>query len=191
MRRPGLTLLELVIVLLILAALAGLVLPVAGAYVSEGRKTTTQATLDACRDGLAQYWSDNKIEIDDLIMEADRRLQVEDLFDNPGLSAYDATLRMGWNGPYIAEATGQYSSDNAKGFSSDYGAEGAPAVLDAWLHPLVIQDVDPSVLVGEIRDVRIVSAGDNGVIDLSPSTPTDAITAADLGDDLYVALRLR
>ena len=69
----------------------------------------------------------------------------------------------------------------------EYQSDGDPAVLDTWGAPLVLQR--PTAGTDEQRDqnVRLVSAGPNGVLEADPAqlTPTDLTTR---GDDLVLFL---
>ena len=88
---------------------------------------------------------------------------------------FNPSSRVGWRGPYVTTSTG------------DLVATGYPHLIDAWAHEIVVQDVDPS---SRPRDVRIVSPGSNGVVDIPDATPTTSLTATDVGDDVYVAFTL-
>ena len=197
----GLTLVELVIVLVILVALGSLMVPILSNSQTDAAEQTTKASLVAVRDALQQSWSDTEyvslpgppattaIEV--------QRLQVRWLFENPvtgdASPGFDPDTRLGWNGPYLVNWTGRYQINAVKNLTAAYGTNGDPAILDTFTGtPIVIQDVD---FTQPIRDVRIVSAGPNGVIDISPLVATVDLASEGgtqpVGDDLYVALQLR
>ncbi len=182
MTRSALTLTELVIVLCILAALGGVLVPLCSDQMSAAASTTTANSLNETAKALEQYWSDTKVTAMDGVLtvatEANR-FEIQWLFRNPvtgnSLVAFDRNTRSGWNGPYILTSTSDPSV-------VPYG------LIDGWQHPITVQLVDPAA---NIKDVRVLSAGPNGVIDLPAGTATSALTTGDVGDDLYVALSLR
>jgi hypothetical protein len=181
--RNALTLAELVIVLCILVALSGLVVPLCSDNLSSAAESVTLASLAETRDASLQYWRDTKHVVLDgvgsIATEA-QRFNITWLFNNPVTGdktvQFDPNLHSGWNGPYMAGST------------ADVIQFGGPALLDGWNHQLVAQYVDPSAT---LKDVRIVSAGPNGVIDIPAATATSALTSNSIGDDLYVSLMLR
>lgn len=178
-RRRGLTLMELLIVIAILVALAGIVAPLISEDPDETKATVTRASLVSLRDViLGSYrqdmehrlprpgaWGVGKGRAD--------KPQLRYLFINPGTTAapgtaeniapsFDPVARRGWRGPYLMPSAATYQVDVARGFTSDYGeadtAKGAPdpAVLDGWRNPIVILE---SPGHAELR-----SAGADGVL---------------------------
>lgn len=181
--RNALTLVELVVVLSVLAALSGLLLPLFSGTIQSANERTTTQSLVATRDALAEYWRDTKhIPLDGVLTVATEanRLHVEWLFHNPVTGDatwdYSPNTRIGWRGPYITTPTAFPTGG------------GTPFLIDAWNKAIVIQDVD---LTAAVRDVRVVSGGPNGTVDTLGSIATDSLTAADTGDDVYVAVTLR
>lgn len=182
MTRQALTLAELVVVLFILVALAGLAAPLCSGQMSSAAQSTTQASLANARDAVDQYWRDTKFltldGVGSVATEADR-FNLRWLLKNPvtgnTTSSFDRNTRSGWNGPYLLAAT---------------TAPGAilEGMVDGWNRTLVVQYVNPG---NDLRDVRIVSAGPDGVINIAVGTPTASLTSNNIGDDLYVSLLLR
>ena len=193
--QPGMYV-ELIVVLAILVALAGIVVPRLVFTTENARVTTARTSSVEVRDAVLQYWNDCKYDIDAL--SANRRIQLIDLFrPRVGFQVFNSEVPesdLGWKGAYL-EQTGTYTvtGTTAADFTTAYGQDGDPAVLDPWHRPLVIQEVDPSVRVGYSRDVRIVSAGPDGVFDIDESTPSQLLLsgAVDPGDDVYVTITLR
>lgn len=181
--RNALTLMELVIVLCILIALSSLVVPLCSDNVATAAKTVTRASLTEIRDAMLKYWQDTKhVTLDGIssfAVEADR-FQLAWLFDNPVTNdrtvQFDVNTRIGWNGPYMA------------GTTADVAEWGGFTLLDGWNREIEVQYVDPTA---DLKDVRLVSAGPNGVVDLPAATATTALTPANIGDDIYVAIVLR
>ncbi len=201
--RRGLTLLELMMVLLILVALAGLAVPLLTQHGDDARETATRATLTELRDAVMTYHGDHLGALPmprttAPVPSRSASAQLVFLFVNPttfedadaGTSdtayTFDSTYQRGWRGPYLASATGRYAIDVTSNFTNLYGEANDLCQLDAWGRPCVIQAIDD----GDTWDVRIVSAGRNGAIDLPPATLTAALPD-DPGDDLHVAFRLR
>ena len=181
MTRKALTLAELVVVLFILVALAGLATPLCSEQMAVAAQSTTLATLTRTRDALEQYWLDTKfLTLDGVLTTADEahRFDIQWLFNNPVTGdrtlGFDRTSRIGWNGPYLLNTTTEPAAIDG--------------LIDGWQHNLVVQDVNPSAT---IRDVRIVSPGPDGLVHIPAAMPTAALTNSNIGDDLYVSLLLR
>lgn len=196
--RSGLTLLELVVVLMITVALAGVMVPLVTDSATEAREKAAEASLTALRDVVANYWIDSgalkRLPRPNLMVTPTRQdaPQLVFLFANPdhypdATFTFDPTYRVGWRGPYLREATGIYTVGGT--FTTRYGESGDAAVVDPWGNPIVIQNPGP-IAVG-LQDVRLVSAGPNGVIDISPTTFSSALNDSNDGDDVYVAFTLR
>lgn len=199
--RRGLTLLELVVVLLILIATALILVPsfsnieivTPAGDAQSPVKIATQATLNTVRDAIAG--EDGVIEtlshksnalprkINDLVQEEAPAHITESA---PELQQYDPVNNIGWHGPYI-NPTGR-------------NATGEPTIVDGWGNELELQidfDENGTVDQTESRYIRVVSAGPNGQIE----TPADImnmkpgkdelneLTLSECGDDLVLFLR--
>jgi prepilin-type N-terminal cleavage/methylation domain-containing protein len=200
--RHGLTLAELVIVLAILAMLSAMVVPMAGNCVADSRNGVTRQNLTRLRDMIAEtYWQDN-----------DRRLPQRDttvppvpsgrtntpqlryLFVNPHTEdatvQYDPVYRRGWRGPYLVDrGRATYTISTDVGFLESYGENGDPTVLDGWGRPIVLQN--PGALPDGRQDVRLVSAGPDGVVNIAPDKLTADLSTQDIGDDVWVSFGVR
>lgn len=181
--RVAMTLAELVVVLTVLAAMAGLLVPLFTSTVQDANAVVARSSLVHVRDAVMQYWSDGKyVALDGVTTVASdsNRLQIRWLFQNPVTGDrtmdFDPNTRIGWRGPYIAQST------------ADLIEVGPNALIDPWNRVVEIQDVDPSAAV---RDVRIVSGGPDGMVAIPTATATNLLTASDIGDDVYVAVELR
>jgi len=181
--RSALTLMELVVVLAVLAAVSGLLAPLFTGTIQHANEVATTRSLIQIRDALGDYWNDTKhVALDGITTVATEanRLNIDWLFKNPVTG--DATVdffpatQIGWRGPYLIGSTG------------DLSVSGSPYMIDAWNQAIKIQDVDPNA---SLRDVRIVSGGPNRVIGIPAAMATITLTTADQGDDIYVALTLR
>jgi len=195
--RRGFTLVELVIVVTILAVAAGVVFMRGATIQAASQIDATRAILRNARDAIVGS-IDRPGFFDDL---GEPPAQVGDLFALPaalpsGAAAapFDPYAARGWNGPYLATATGLYALDAAHGFTASYGAAGAPALLDAWAHPIVLQHPSAPGVAPALDDLkllsRLVSAGPDGILDTPPPALGDAgaAGAAPAGDDLLVYL---
>ena len=201
--RNALTLVEMLVVLAILAGLAGVMVPIFTNTRSDSAERTTKASLVAIRDALTHQWVDTKyVPLDDgtgtpaTAAEQTERFQIRWLFDSPvsGMSNsdFDPDTRIGWNGPYLASFTGRYSLDSASNFDATYGAANDPAILDSFTaSPIVVQVVGTT----SPCDVRIVAAGADGELDISPAAATADLVpeggSEPVGDDIYVSTVLR
>jgi prepilin-type N-terminal cleavage/methylation domain-containing protein len=179
--RRGLTLAELVVVLAILAMLGSLLLPAVGHLVGDSRGDVTRASLARLREVVAGlYWPDanGQLPQPNASVSPGRVAapQSRYLFVNPATEdatvTFDPVYKLGWRGPYVVQHSDQtYTINQAAGFTQQYGETGDPAVCDGWGQPIVIQN--PGLLPDGRQDVRLVSAGPDGVID----TPSNVLTA--------------
>ncbi|MEM9827983.1 MAG: hypothetical protein AAF958_15435 [Planctomycetota bacterium] len=208
----GLTLIELIIVLIILVGLGGLMIPLFAEVSEDSARSTTSANLVAVRNAVVRQWNDTKLvplpgplatpaTIRTEASEA-TRFHLHWLFENPAndpadagddfTPTYDSTSSIGWNGPYLLSHSGRYTIDTINEFTSDYGAADDKAIFDSYTgSPIVMQVVG----LAAPYDVRIVSAGRNGKIDIDRSWSTDSLVPEgginDVVDDEYVSFILR
>ena len=200
--RAAFTLVEMIVVLAILVAVAGMVIPLVGNTLDTSQRQATQASMSVLQNtikgnrSLPGYWGDL------------RQLPwtMADLFVVPTdvssghlpatLQTYDRNTGRGWRGPYIENTSGTYVVDTTNGFTnftgtigSGYGMAGDQAVMDAWNRPIVIQfptkDSLGNTLTSDQQKLyaRLVSAGTNHKLETQPSD----ISAT--GDDIILYLR--
>ena len=176
----GMTLIELTVVLLILIALAGVVVP----YVSgTGRMAmckATDATMQAVKeaimgggagtgfygDTLGYYPKDTKDT--DLT-----NINLKYLFSKPaGFSNYNPKTAVGWRGPYLLSGGAQVPSGLSTSFTNNVSdndgyvhfiinSSAGSQVMDAWFRPIVLQiPLDSNNSYAPNFDyARLVSAG--------------------------------
>lgn len=156
LRRPtahaGLTLLEIVVVVAILATLAGFLVPSLAQFSAQGKTTAAKASLAQIRDaivgsgGQPGYFHDvgtAPISLADLLSTA--------IPSAPsGIQPFDRDSNLGWRGPYIlggvAIDTAKYNAFHAsfKNTSTvddydDYVQDPDHVILDVWGNPIIIQ----------------------------------------------------
>lgn len=179
----ALTLIEMVVVLAIMTAVSGVLVPLFSGTIENANQVATQRSLVQVGQATSDYWRDTKhVTLDGITSVAteSNRFAIDWLFANPVTGDTDFDFephsRIGWRGPYLSASTG------------DPVAAGSPFLIDAWNQTLVIQDVDSA---STPRDVRVVSPGPDGIVSIPDSKSTAALTTLDVGDDLYVALILQ
>lgn len=188
--QSGVTLMELVVVMVILAAIAGLAITAVGSAAEDAREQTTRLTLANVRSAIDGPYRFNMGRLPE---------SVADLLKKPTEAAtFDPVSQHGWNGPYVRVPIARYTVGPVGtpedpnwvdvSFVDDYGMTGDLAILDGYGKPIVLQipdiDADDAYSPDERRHVRLVSAGLDGVID----TPRDMLfpTLLECDDDLVV-----
>ena len=213
-RSNGLTLVELVVVLAILVALAGLVTPRLLSTAETARETATQASAVEIRNAVMQFWSDCKYSYPTDFVR-DQRIQLAHLLEQPiTMLAFDPNSRLGWNGPYLQSDGRNYTVDSTTGFTATYGDFNQPAIRDSFSSqdydgdgkadsgsPFIIQEPTLRELestfqtysIGQPREVRVVSAGADGVLEIDERLFSSQLEANPTlkGDDIYVSFILR
>jgi len=225
-RCAGLTLVELIVVLTVLVALGGLVVPILSGFSDDAQKQVTQETLRRVRDAIqgpggyasTMRFAEDELTAGDPVVGFSSGLpwptpteiaggranhpQLHWLFEKPaGLGDYDATYGVGWRSSLLdISAAGLYDTGAGTGFNdSNYGVgdgrgdgitDDDLTPIDGWGRPIVIQlpDVSVGVTDQEIEHVRLVSAGEDGVIDTPSGTLAPNLTQKD--DDVVLYLRI-
>lgn len=181
--RKAFSLMELAIALCIIVALAGMMVPLCADSLTSASENTTRTSLSEIRNAMAQYWLDTKHWVLDGVTTSATeagRFDIRWLFYNPVTNdrtvQFDPNLRSGWNGPYISVST------------ANQALYGNAALCDGWNRLITVQYINPT---GSLKDVRLVSPGRDGIVNLPAGTATTALTTSDVGDDIYVAITLR
>lgn len=200
------TLVEIIIVLVILAALAGMVVPLLGEIkisTPTGEKSeeevVTEATMNSIRDVMMGTAARQGVWADVGQRPEYFPQRIAGLLaEGPPVpvGAFDPVTKIGWRGPYFARATGRFDLTSLDGTFSDarYGAQNDLALVDAWGNPIVIQvNFDGGeVTAAEAQYARLVSAGANEVLDTPYDTNNmqpEALTKDEYADDLVLFLR--
>ncbi|MFO0903833.1 MAG: prepilin-type N-terminal cleavage/methylation domain-containing protein [Pirellulales bacterium] len=197
-RRSGLTLLELVVVVTIVALLAGLSLAVVGSLLEDSREQITMTTMRQLQMLLVNRYAPDMAGLapaaapllvrrglpgpfPGLLEPATRSSapQLAFLFVNPttndAQATFDPIVHRGWRGPYLTPSAACYPGWNEdgqahlRGFTAEFGiAESAPGVGDG--DPAVLDGWgNPIVIQGAaLVDAQLVSAGPDG--DLATSS---------------------
>ena len=202
--RSGLTLLELIVVLVILVALAGVLVPLIGSSSDDARQTATRATLKNLRDAVLAYAQDMKgVQVGTGTFcyttglprtLADLQKRPTDDKSNP-VADFDPLARRGWRGPYLLQSTGKFDKIKLDASFAPYGNQDDPAFLDSWGAPIVLQ-LPAGDALGQYA--RLVSAGPplriGGVLVSVINTPKDettTLTQDKRGNDLVLFLRIQ
>ncbi|MEL6898636.1 MAG: prepilin-type N-terminal cleavage/methylation domain-containing protein [Planctomycetota bacterium] len=194
--RRGLSLIELVMVLLVLAILAGIVLPLLGgvnAIATPGgsksdRRIVTETSMQSIRDAILGTETRPGAWVDlgrqpKLFPTTPGLLASE---THPTAAAFDPVTKIGWRGPYLRGAMRQ--------------GGGVNVFLDGWGNPITIfvPDINGDSIMDrdDIQFARMVSNGEDGVLDtLTQDTqnyipggadPTSALTLDECGDDVIL-----
>ncbi len=163
----GFTLLEMLVVVAIMVALAGIALMSVDTTVDSAFVTVTHETMRTLRDaikgtvGKPGYFSDVGISPD---------FKLDDLTTNPFASTdplyiYNPATRKGWRGPYVSFA------------------QSPP--LDGWRKEIKLQRKS----LADYTKLRLVSGGSNGIIEIDPansSDPHDASYVQNLDDVVFL-----
>ena len=190
-KQTGVTLIELTVVLLILIALAGITLPYVSGTSSSGLCNATDITMQNTKKAVMEGFY-----IDTLgNFPADKgstNYNLTYLFEKGSWEPYDPSSRIGWKGPYLT--AGRILDDtnfpSSGGFTSPTYVNDVLikdthfAVFDAWNRPLIIQE-------NAINGFRLLSAGENGILETKrsdPTIPVDASTGAKKNDDRIIYL---
>jgi prepilin-type N-terminal cleavage/methylation domain-containing protein len=178
-QKHAMTLLELLIVVAVLVALAGLVIPMFSDIATRAADVTTRATLTAIAraitgvpeaPGFRQDLGKLPTAIGDLLV----------IGSHP---TFEPASARGWRGPYLLHHGAVYAIDASKGFTTAYGSAGSPTLRDAWGNPIVLQFPAKAGtdFTAEEKStyVRLISAGPDGVLD----TPADVLMPASAARD--------
>ena len=210
----GLTLIELVVVLAILVALGGLVVPRLISTTNRAQESVNRTSAVEIRDAAMRFWSDCKYAYPTTNTQ-DQRIQLGHLLQQPSfISAFDPNVGLGWNGPYLQSDGRGYTIDLASGFNASYGDTSQAAIRDTFTSqdfdgdgnidsglPFVLQEptlrdlesASQTYSIGQPREIRVVSAGPNGVLDIDERRFAVELESNPSlqGDDIYVSFVLR
>jgi type II secretory pathway pseudopilin PulG len=218
--QSGMTLLEITVVLLVLIALAGLVVPYVGGTGGAAMCKATDATLQAVKQAIMGgaagpgYYADT-LGSYPAIDKASTGYNLKYLSERGSWDDYNPKTGVGWRGPYLstggpvsgtllhdsfgtvfnpgALATDAYVHVDIK---TDTGAQ----VFDGWHRPIVLQipyydddDEGPNTADYHPENARLVSAGPGnglGSNEAAIDTTIQSPDASDRGDDRVLFLNI-
>jgi len=217
MKRSGLTLLELLVVLAILIALATLVTPIISNLGRKSQQISTRENLLRLQELILNRYIPDMGELprpSTTEITAGNRInhpQLRYLFVNPDTEdiakTANATILSSrhWQGPYLTHGgarytiTGNFTTTYGVGDVIDsnntYTAHGDPTVLDAWGRPIVIQEPTGNVTI-PINGTNQTVAGSTcaRLVSAGPNGVLDTNrtigmpTTTDRGDDIIMFL---
>jgi type II secretory pathway pseudopilin PulG len=160
--RSALTLVELVVVMVVLVALSGILIPMFGNLTYQSKMGATMETLRRLQELIrVRYVSDmggvfltqgtppgaNPDGLPRATPTAAPQMKYLYVDPNAGTTSagFNATTGLGWNGPYMLGGQGVYPGMNpnaaANGFGSVFGSVGDPTPLDGWGNPIVLVQI--------------------------------------------------
>lgn len=161
--QSGMTLIELAVVLLILVALAGLVVPYMGGTGSKALCDATDLSMQNIKKAIMGGGSGAAFYLDTLgyfpkDQKTGTNYNLTYLFESGGWNAYDPETAVGWRGPYVMngvrlDSNTEYQAANLPASFKDASspanpttnhvhdnlADGQTVILDGWGRPIVIQ----------------------------------------------------
>lgn len=219
MRRAGVTLLEMIVVLVILVAIAALVVPLVDGTVQQSRDGVTRGSLVQLREVLLnRYGADMSAEMDGYPRpnpappDRVQHPQLHFLFVKPNNAPpYDPIARRGWNGPYVQHTGARLDLATLK-FRGMAGAElqaerrkygvgpdelnrnitPDATVLDAWGVPIILQvptDPTPGLTDNDRSKHARLISAGADGIFDTPAIPFYP-SVAQCGDDIVLYLRV-
>ena len=200
--RRALTLLELVMVVSILAVLTAMVVPGMNAQNEETRAAVARKSMQDLRDTITNRYLVDMGDLPRANAADSNRIpslsstalpQLHFLFVNPrqmygsgatitytSVNDYDATTRVGWNGPYVGTTPAKYPTITARrfpkdpndtrtwsdcGFTVNQGLLNDQTLNDPWGSPYTIQLMSQTLGSDTILSEYLTSAGPNRAMD--------------------------
>jgi type II secretory pathway pseudopilin PulG len=220
MKKPtqsGMTLIELTVVLLVLIALAGLVVPYMGGTSSKALCDATELTMQNLKKIIMEQYFLDTLGYFPKDTKAGTNYNLRYLIEKPqdaangGWDRYDPETAVGWRGPYVQNGVTLSTNPDASFQNANAVHDNIIAnqsqLLDAWGRPLILQVPSQTTcdnLTGRsptkaYECARLVSAGSGSslgigeatldtVIDDDPITPV--IEAARNFDDRILYLHI-
>jgi prepilin-type N-terminal cleavage/methylation domain-containing protein len=201
----GMTLMELIVVIAILAILAGAVIPLLNGIVAKSRITAVRASLSTVREAIVGKGDSPGFQSD---VGRPPNSIAELLATSPpsGVALFNRDTNIGWRGPYLISQGGLYPIANATFtnlFGNNTSGNQDPALLDPWGDPIIIQRLTvasgvltfiaqngtPQTASTTLADgdyTRVISGGPNKALETAWTDPTP--TTASRGDDILLFL---
>jgi prepilin-type N-terminal cleavage/methylation domain-containing protein len=196
----GFTLLELIVVVLVLAIIAGTVLTSFGPdFIEDQEETAALFEMTQIRDAILQFKQDNPSHVlssVNLCSPADASFLITNNYDTDNvcdtteqtISPWDPDYRIGWQGPYIQKlgepsATSIVDIEHDGTIDTETALSNITVITDPYRNPYYFFELDNN------GNARIVSFGADGIYDNDTTSPGCPADASILGDDLIVCLR--
>lgn len=197
----GFTLIELVVVMLVIAVIAGATITAFNSgFVDDQEQTAALYEMTQIRDAILQFKQDNpshSLTDTNLCSPADASFLLTDAYDTDNvcntteatISAWDPNYRLGWQGPYM-QKLGNTTATSVVNIEFDGTVNSETALANVTVlsdpygdtgNPYYFFDLDDNDLG------RIVSFGPNGIYESAANSCSDTDSSG--GDDLVVCLR--
>ncbi len=198
--QSGITLIELTVVLLILVALAGLVIPYMGGTSNKAFCDATDLSMQNIKKTIMdRYYLDTLGQFP--VNKGTTEYSLSYLMLQGGWNPYDPQTTIGWRGPYLmTSATLKSATELSTNLASDPGtyvhkkfADGDVIINDAWGRPIILQvptltdcqAIIPSSPNKEDYCARLVSAGSGsglGISEADIETPLNSTRPSNSDD---------
>lgn len=177
--KAGFTLVELVVVVLILAILAGVIVPVIGDKVDQSRLTAAKATMKEISNAFNHYHIDTGSWPSNTPTSAKITTKSEDLY---GYTCFynNTGNRTNWNGPYLNDGVMSGTTMNIAVSGQTTG------LLDAWQQPFRVMSFAEGYSSGQ-GAIVLLCRGPNGTLDTSQAQAYAGTPQKD--DMMYVTSR--
>lgn len=180
-RERAFTLMELLVVIVILAAVATLVISNVDHTRDDAEATVARATMQTLREALTGSSAGPGYLADMKYVPGFRSvdLRTHDLL-SPASYLFDPVANRGWRGPYLRNAAGVANTNASRagkfpeggdrrfagdktflergffynGMKSHYGTTGYPAVADPWGNPIIVQVPPASAFSGSASEAK-------------------------------------
>jgi len=180
-RNAGFTMIEAVVIVAVLAILAGIITPMVVKEVAKSKVTRAKADMDAIATAFNQYYVDTSFWPERFDGAASSRadfLQFRSLYRN-------SQNLTGWDGPYLERGVLQGSNMQAVRGSGNNRV----GLLDPWKQPFqIVYGAANAPGAGVAGAVAIVSAGPNRTHDTADNR---ALIGDPQGDDLVRVITRR
>lgn len=177
--KAGFTLIELVVVVLILAILAGVIVPVIGDKVDQSRITAAKATMKEVSNSFNHYHIDTGAWPSNDPTKTTIPTKSEDLYGYTCLYKNSGN-RTNWDGPYLNDGVMKSGTMNVALSGQTNG------LLDPWLAPFRVMSFKKGYSSGQ-GAIVLVCRGPNGTLDTSASQAYAGTPQKD--DMLFVTTR--
>lgn len=181
----GFTLVELVVVVAIIALLAGILIPVVTSQIDDARKSRAMGDMDVIAKAFSTFRTHTGMWPNDptVVAVASMTTSTLDFVGFPSLYANPQSLT-GWKGPYLN--TGYMNGTTMQASLAPTSTAAGAGMLDPWGQPYRVYTFAQVSGVGGA--ICLVSRGPNGVFD---STATQVQNGTPASDDIVLVISRR